>query len=335
MEKILLDEETLFKEEDAFSFDYVPEIFNFRESQLSAIAASLRPAIRNKKASNLLLLGKPGTGKTTAIKVISQQLDGPILVHINSKIYSSPFRIFSEIHKKLFGYLPPDTGIPLPTIYDKIFKKVVKEKRYLLVILDDIQYLLSDMNKILYDMLRANEVFEGVGVSVIGITDKSIMHKLDDKVRSVFQPDEIRFLPYTEEEIYKILLERREIGLYPGTMNDSILKAISSAAYKKGDLRFGIENMRKAAVNAEANASRTITRKHLNLSTKEDVPEEGSGLVSLIPTHGIKSGELFLLVKEKMGYTKFYKLLQKLETSGHIETQSLRGIGNSRLIKRK
>ncbi|HLD83428.1 MAG TPA: AAA family ATPase [archaeon] len=334
MKRMLLAEETLFKDEEAFSFDHVPDVFSFRDSQLHAMATALKPARRSRKAANLLLIGAPATGKTTAVKIIFDQLSGPFCVRINSEIAASPYRVFSEIHRKILGFLPPDTGISLPAIYDKIFGRLVREKKYLIVALDDIQYLLSDMNKVLYDLLRAAEAYPGVGVSVIAVTDKNIMQKLDDKVRSVFQPEEIRFPEYAAEETLQILKQRRDAGLYAGVLEDSLLREIADATYAKHDLRFGIEAIRKAAVNAEADASLSIERKHIVLE-EASLPKEESELLSFIPPEGIKSGELYSFVEEKMGYTKFYRVLQRLEAANAIETEAIRGAGNTRLIKKR
>jgi len=332
MAKILLAEETLFKNEDAFSFDYVPEIFSFRDSQLHSIAGAVRPAMRNKKSSNLLLTGNPGTGKTTAVKITFRQLSGPYAVCINSEICSSPYRIFAEIHRSLFGFLPPETGVPLPSIYDKIFRKLVNEKRSLVVALDDVQYLGSEMNRVLYDLLRAGESYAGVKVCVIAIANNSILHRLDDKVRSVFQPDEIAFPDYTRREIGEILAQRCALGLYDGVMRPPVLEEIVSATFAKKDLRFGVEAIRKAVARAEASSSTIVNREHVVTESRHQ--EEGE-LLPLVPDGGIRSGELFERVKEKMGYTKFYRLLQRLEATGYIKTEAIRGIGNSRLIKKR
>ncbi|MBI4018861.1 MAG: AAA family ATPase [Candidatus Aenigmarchaeota archaeon] len=334
MKRMLLAEETLFKDEEIFSFDHVPEVFSFRDNQLNAMAASLKPAKRNRKASNLLLIGGPATGKTTAVKIVFEQLSGPLCVRVNSEIAASPYRVFSEIHKKVFGFLPPDTGISLPAIYDKIFGRLLREKKYIVVALDDIQYLLSEMNKVLYDLLRAGESYPGAGVSVMAITDKNIMQKLDDKVRSVFHPQEIRFPEYTAEETFQILKQRRDIGLYAGVLEDALLKQVAEASYAKHDLRFGIEAIRKAAVSAEADASSSIERKHIVLE-ETSLPKEESELLAFIPAEGIKSGDLYALVESKMGYTKFYRVLQRLEAGGIIEAESIRGVGNTRLIKKR
>ncbi|MBS3054556.1 MAG: AAA family ATPase [Candidatus Aenigmarchaeota archaeon] len=334
MKRMLLAEETLFRDEESFSFDHVPDVFSFRDNQLNAMAAALKPAKRNRKAANLLLIGGPATGKTTAVKIIFEQLSGPVCVRINSEIAASPYRVFSEIHRKILGFLPPDTGISLPAIYDKIFGRLLREKKYLVVALDDVQYLLSDMNKVLYDLLRAGESYPGAGVSVIAVTDKNIMQKLDDKVRSVFQPQEIRFPEYTAEETFQILKQRRDAGLYPGVLEDSLLREIAAAAYAKHDIRLGIEAVRKAAVNAEAEASPSIERKHIVLE-EASLPKEESELLAFIPAEGIKSGDLYAHVEEKMGYTKFYRVLQRLEAAGAIEAEAIRGAGNSRLIKKR
>ncbi len=63
-------DETLFKNENVFDPDYLPEVLLHRELQLTALAANLRPALRGSTPIHTLLFGSPATGKTSAIRTI-------------------------------------------------------------------------------------------------------------------------------------------------------------------------------------------------------------------------------------------------------------------------
>jgi hypothetical protein len=45
MKKYLYSDETLFRNRDLFEIDYIPEEFNYRESQLKDIAFALQPGL--------------------------------------------------------------------------------------------------------------------------------------------------------------------------------------------------------------------------------------------------------------------------------------------------
>ena len=67
IEDILMADESLFQDINAFDPDYVPQNFNYRDTQMEAMAIAIRPAMRGGKPSNAVILGSPATGKTTAI----------------------------------------------------------------------------------------------------------------------------------------------------------------------------------------------------------------------------------------------------------------------------
>lgn len=72
---ILLHDETVFRDINVFDPDYVPENYRYRESQMEALAVCIRPALRNGRPVNAVVLGSCATGKTTAIKKIFEMLN--------------------------------------------------------------------------------------------------------------------------------------------------------------------------------------------------------------------------------------------------------------------
>ena len=338
--------ETLFRNEDVFDFSHIPDQFNYRDSQLKSIAYCLKPAMRSAKPLNALLIGRPATGKTTAIKLtfnqLEQQTDKAVLVYVNCQIHSSPFRIFSEIHKKIVGYLPPETGVPLSGIYDKIFAKISKAKQTLVVALDDINYLQNN-ESVLYDLLRAYESYPGVKVGVLSIMQKNELHKLSDKTRSVFQPQLIEFLPYKTGEIVSILKNRADLGLYKNVASGRIIERIAELTSDKGDLRFGIELLKQSVMQAEADMSKTIKEEHVKKAAASISPdtrqlESNEKLVLELIEKEIKSGDLYKLVKKKLNisYSGFYRLLKAMENKGLIETKEITAEkgGKTRIIRK-
>ncbi len=307
-------DETLFKNEDAFSPEYMPEVFNFRDSQIKALASCIRPALRGQKAVCAVLHGLPATGKTTAVKTVFSQLD-ILTAHVNCHIDNSPYAITARIYEILFGRQAPETGTSLNSLYDKILSKA---KKPLLVALDDFDALSrKDMNEILYVILRAYELGRGHKTSVWAVCQKPEL-MLDARVRSIFQPMDINFPLYKREEIQEILKQRIKTGLYPDVMPKHIFSKIADHALQKNDLRSGIEAIRKAALNAEADSCRKIEEKHLSLVNNDNADEK---IISLLREKPMASGELYKELENEMGYTKFNKTVNDLISKNMVKAR--------------
>ncbi len=338
----LMEEESLFKDERVFDFDYIPRDFNFRDSQLREIEYCLKPAVRGGRAMNTRITGAPATGKTTAVRLMFSKVEEVtsrvVCVHVNCQIHTSKFSVFSQIHKKVVGHLPPETGVPFPRIYAAIFRKLEKEDKSLVVALDDMNYLFYDRhaNDIIYDLLRAHEVYPGAKTAVFGIlSDIGYSYKLDLKVSSIYRPYEIFFQPYKAGEILEILKSRVKEGFNPGVVPEEVVDMIADYAFTHGDLRMGIELLRKSAINAELEGSRKIKPRHVEKAFEgsrlvalrevlSSLSEEELLLVKLIAEKGeAASGVLYKDYKARTGqsYTKFYRALDKLEALRLIDTR--------------
>ena len=344
--KMLSADETLFRSEEVFDFSYIPDQFNYRDGQLKALAYCLKPAMRSAKPLNALLTGHPATGKTTAIKISFDQLgeasEKAILVYVNCQIHSSPFRIFSEIHKKIFGHMPPETGVPLSSIYDKMFARLSKDRQVLVVALDDINYLQNN-EKVLYDLLRAYESYPGVKAGVIAVMQRNELYRFSDKARSIFQPQIIDFLPYSMNEIYLILKQRADVGLYHNVISKRMIEKIAELTSEKNDLRFGIELLKQAVMQAEADSSRTVKELHMkkalsSLNTTEREVKNNEKLVLGLIEKETTSGELYKALGKKIAisYSSFYRLLREMEAKNLIRTEEKTAEkgGKTRIIRK-
>jgi cell division control protein 6 len=341
---ILGSEETLFRDLEVFNPDHVPEQFLFRDSHLKELTFAVKPAMRGGRPTNCFLIGKPATGKTTSVRLVFEQLKAStqkvVPVYINCHLHSSAFKIFSEIRKAVIGMAAPDTGIPITRVQDEVFGKLARDGKALVVCLDEINYLLSSgiAEDVLYSILRCHESVPGARASIFAISTEPVLHKLSDRVRSIFSPIRIDFYPYKSAEMLEILGSRCHAGLYPDVLNKSLLKRISD---RSRDLRHGIELVKHAALVAESDASRSVREEHVDKALKSMQPPEASGdkviVLSIIRDRGpIESGKLFSLVQEQrdISYATFYRMLKKLESGRLIEIEHIsKGMGRTSLIR--
>ena len=356
IEDILMYDESLFQNINAFDPDYLPPNYNFRDTQMEAMAMAIRPAMRGGQPSNAVILGSPATGKTTAIRkvfeLVEKNTEKVVCVYINCQIHTTRFGIFSQIFKKVFGHLPPETGVPFSRIYAQIMKELQKNGQSVVVAFDDINYLFqtNHANKVVYDLLRAYEEYPGVKASIFAIlSDLEFKYAFDKNVNTVFIPQEIMFPLYKYDEIEDILRDRVNAGFFPGVLSDDILEQISMYTLENGDLRVGINLLRSCVNIAEASASREISQEHFDKAIESLVSinvsdtlkslnsAERELLQMIVNFDGIyTAGELGEDYKQKTGssYASFNRTLDKLEFVRLIDTKYTgKGVrGNSREI---
>ena len=356
IEDILMYDESLFQNINAFDPDYMPPNYNFRDTQMEAMAIAIRPAMRGGQPSNAIVLGSPATGKTTAMRkvfeLVEKSTDKVVCVYINCQLHTTRFGIFSQIFKKLFGHIPPETGVPFSRIYDQIMQSLQKNNKSLIIALDDVNYLFQskNANKVFYDILRAYEEYPGVKTAIFSIlSDLEFRYAFDKNVNTVFIPQEINFPLYSYSEIEAILRDRVKAGFFPNVLPDGILEQIAMFTEEKGDLRIGINLLKSCGNIAEASASREITQEHFDQAidslvsinvaeTINSLNDTERGLLKMIAgwEDVCKAGELSEKYIEKTGssYSSFNRTLDKLEFVRLIDFKFTgKGVrGNSREI---
>ncbi len=355
---ILLWDETVFKDLSVLEPDYLPEYFPHRESQLNALKFALKPALRGMRPLNCLLVGPPGAGKTSAVmktfKEVELHAPGVIVVKVNCQIDSTRFAVISRIYRKVFGISPPNSGIAFRKIFETVVNFLVSSEKVLLVALDDLNYLCYEghANEVMYSLLRAHEQYPGAKIGIIGIVnDISDLYCLDSRVNSVFLPEEVSFPKYAPAEILDILKDRAKYGFYPKVISDELLELITSYVEKTGDLRIGIDLLKRSGFNAERRGSRSISSIDVEKAYEASkllhlcrgislLSEPEKHLLQLIANKGeIQAGELYKSFHEltQLGYTRFYGIVNRLQVLNYVDADFTgKGQrGRTRILKTK
>ncbi len=356
---LLMWDETLFRDPEVLEIDYVPEQFEFRDAQMRELAFQIRPGLRGGRPLNTICKGLPGTGKTTSIRKLFAEIEEStkklVPVYINCQIDNTKFAIISQIYRKLVGHLPPSSGTSFKQVFDAVARILIKDEIVLLVALDDANYLLyeNEINKVLYTLLRSHESYEGTRIGVIVIVsdlDVDLTRAIDARVASVFRPAEIYFPPYENAEIHEIMKARAMQGLFQGVLSEEMLDLVVGQTLKSGDLRVGIDLLKRATLTAEHAARRSIGRDdicgayevskylHLSYTIKTLKDEERQILKSFArraaQEREMNAGEVYKSIKESLsiGYTRFYEIIKKMDAMRLINLEYRDGKGRTRII---
>ncbi|AAT43842.1 ORC1-type DNA replication protein [Picrophilus oshimae] len=234
------------------SSSYIPDNLPHREQQIELMARSLSSIMHGGIASNILLYGQSGSGKTSSAINVTNMLrsaagDRVSIHYINCEIYDSHYSIMVHMVNSFIGEEQiPNLGLPFDRIYYELVKRIKSRNLYTLIILDEIDRLLSkNGSDSLYVILKLLGDTEG---SIIGITnDSSFINKLDMRVRSRLNAESIIFTPYNADELRDILKFRINGVIKNGFIEDSAINLCAAiGAQEHGDARKAIELLRIA-----------------------------------------------------------------------------------------
>lgn len=264
---LLAWEETLFRDPDVFELSYVPDQFDYRDDQTEALAFAVRPGLRGGKILDTVCRGPPATGKTTSVKKIFELLEDTTElvrpVHVNCKIDSTEYAVFSRIYTTLTKRSAPASGTSNKQLLDLLAQHIRTSGIQPLICLDDANYLMYEkqFTNVLYPLLRMHEVFPEINLGLIVVISDpriDINEHLDVRTRSAFHPEIVYFPPYSAREIAGILNARVKAGLYPNVLSAGQLDTIVETCMKYGDVRMGLDLIRRAVMSAEKDARRSV-----------------------------------------------------------------------------
>lgn len=234
--KIILNEEM-------FDEDYIPTVFQHRESQIKDLKSCLESIFMGKKPIHTFLFGPSGAGKTLMAKCLMKELEGRsiMVAYVNCWENQSLHSIMDKINGD-FRIIQAERN---STIYKiERLEKFLNLKPFVLI-LDDIDRLdPKEIDLILYNLCDLkNTVLVCIGYNL------GFLKKLDDRVRSRLVPKIIECPAYSKKELLEILRERAENGLSEGSWNPQVIRKTMSMA--NGDARMAIQTIRNAANGAE------------------------------------------------------------------------------------
>lgn len=285
----------LIKDRDVLRSDYVPDRLLYRDDEIRAVAESLSPLLKGSRASNLLLYGKPGTGKTAVARYVLKHLQerarrynlNVALAYSNVKNAKREYTVLVQLGEAI-GLRFPFTGLASSEIFTRIVNHIDEHGIDTVFVLDEIDFLVKKHgDEILYQMTRANERLHKGSLGLVGISnDLNFKDLLDPRVLSSLSEEEVLFSPYTVEELKHILMDRAKLGFNEGCISDAAINLCAAiAGAEHGDARRALDLLRVAGEVAEREGADMVEERHVRIAEKRIEQDKVSETLRKLPLH--------------------------------------------------
>lgn len=348
---------SLIKDRSVLHFTYIPDIIHHRDEEFEKVTQSFLPILKHSISSNLLVYGKPGTGKTLVVKKVLSKIQSRVeksqypikLVYLNSKEETTLYGLLVGFGRQL-GLSEkniPTTGLAISEVFRRILNSIDDNHINSILVIDEIDFLAHLVSKtgndVLYQLTRANERLKHGSLTLVGISnDLTFKERLDPRVISSLSEEEIVFTNYTVEQLREILQERIKIAFSDNVVEESALNLCAAMAGREhGDARRAIDLLRVAGEIAERQQADKITEEHIRTASQKIEEDKETTALRSYPLHekllivavmkasGLSTGEIYT------SYRNICKTIRQKELTQRRITQMLSEIEMSGIISGK
>jgi len=342
---MLKEDESLFRDEVALDYDFLPKLLPYREKEQFYLANSIKPLLQKRNGKNLLIHGPPGIGKTAATRYVLRDLENETdeiyPIYINCWKKNTSFKVLTEICSQL------DYKFTQNKRADELMNEIKKiiNKKAAVFVLDEIDKL--DDLEFVYTILE--EIYRK---SIFLITNyKSWLNKLDERIKSRLTAELVEFKQYNAKETKGILKQRMKYAFVPGVWKDPAFEIVAKKTAELKDIRSGLYLLKESATIAEEEANKKINKEHVKSAIKkldEFSIKKSTGLKDDIKfildiikkNSNSKIGELYQIYKKDGGslsYKTFQRKIKKLKKGKFISVEKTEGgeKGNTTIVNYK
>ena len=188
----LLNKPTVFKDESKLDLNYVPDELPHRNKELSLLSQLFLTLLTkpNLISRKILIIGKTGIGKTVTVKLFCKMLCEAAekreisikCIHINCRKERTSYKVLIKILLSIIENFPK-RGYSPQDLLEIISSYINTQNLHLLIILDELNYLIKNDKDVIYSLTRLNDDSFNVAqrLSFIGIVrDVSCINNLDN-----------------------------------------------------------------------------------------------------------------------------------------------------------
>lgn len=371
----LLDEAesglSLIRDRSALRFTFIPDKIQHRDNELTQVTQSLLPILKQSRPSNLLVYGKPGTGKTLVVRKVISKIQKRVevsnfpikLVYTNSKVETTLYGLLLNFGRQLnlSEKELPWTGISISEVFRRILDVIDGKRLNVVLVIDEIDFLAKLVTKgnkdILYHITRANERLTNGSLTLVGISNNlTFKDHLDPRVISTLGEEEVVFTSYTIPQLLSIIQERVNMAFDRNVVDDATLNLCAAYAGREhGDARRAIDLIRVAGEIAERDQSTSVQPNHIEEALRKIEEDKETAAIKSYPLHekllilsvmrtdGSTTGGIYTTYKEmckkiqqkELSYRRITQMLSEIEMSGIISGRLIhQGIhGNTKKFK--
>ncbi|KAK9465203.1 P-loop containing nucleoside triphosphate hydrolase protein [Lipomyces arxii] len=277
-----------------------------REDERKALKGFIEERVNGSKSGALYISGPPGTGKSALVSEMTNDVrmtfkEKAKVAYVNCMTLRRPNAVFASI---LHEFTSQETENAETLIDDPIDRLMVlfeakKMKRSWIVVLDEMDVLITKDQEILYQIFAWTKLTD-LSLIIIGIANAlNLTTRFLPKMKARnFEPDLLRFTPYTADQIAKVITDRLEAyavspaGLMYGKEHSASLihpAAIQLCSRKTaastGDLRKAFDICKRGLDLAEEEARRKFST-DLSERTSSDSALCISSSITSTPSRG-------------------------------------------------
>ncbi|HYD02867.1 MAG TPA: AAA family ATPase [Alphaproteobacteria bacterium] len=346
-DNLLRGGESLFKNEYALDYTFLPKSVPFRTQQQMYLASCIKPLLMEHNGRNVLVHGPPGVGKTAALKHLLTELeesdefaDKLTLVYVNCWHKNTTYKVVLELCDQVgYAFVQNKNTEDLFNIVTQILNK-----KGAVIVFDEIDK--AEDTDFLY--ILSEKVFKKTMFLITNY--KSWLLELDDRIRSRMMLDQVEFPNYSQEEIFGILKERMPYAYNdPACVPDSSITIIAKKAAELKDVRIGLFLMRESTVLAEEVASKIVKEEFVlkaiskidqfSIKNVDELDDESKLILRIVKEFsGKKIGDLFKTYEKsggKSSYKTFQRKIVKLEEGKFISLERTHSGGNTTIVNNK